>query len=83
MAELADNPRVAELLLLLWDAPDREAGIAIVDLPEPLREESLLSACEGEQLRRCPKSAPRLEKAISQQGETMLTPVYPSPRGVN
>jgi len=25
------DPRIAELLLLLWDAPDREAGIAIVD----------------------------------------------------
>ncbi|MBC7853630.1 MAG: hypothetical protein IAF94_09355 [Pirellulaceae bacterium] len=49
MAELTDDPQVAELLLL-WDAPDREAGIAIVDLPESLRKEELLTACEGARL---------------------------------
>ncbi len=50
MSELAEDPRVAELLLLLWDAPDREAGIAIVDLPDSLRAEDLLTACEGDRL---------------------------------
>lgn len=50
MAELADDPQVAELLLLLWDAPNRETGVAIVDLPVSLRKEELLTACEGAQL---------------------------------
>jgi len=40
----------SDLLLLLWDAPDREAGLAVVELPEHLRDETLLSACEGAHL---------------------------------
>ena len=36
------------LLRLLQDAPDRDAGIAIVDLPEVLRDWRLVTACESE-----------------------------------
>lgn len=50
MASLAEDPRVAELLLSLWTAPDQEAGIAVVDLPEAMRDEVLLTACEGDGL---------------------------------
>ena len=52
MSSLYDDPRVAELLLKLWNAnaADREAGIAVAELPERLRDEVLLVACSGEQL---------------------------------
>jgi hypothetical protein len=47
----ADNdPRTAELLQLLQNAPDHEAGIAVVDLPPGLRDWKLLTACESEGL---------------------------------
>jgi|GEM_PF-2051458 len=39
-----------ELLLLLWNAEDRDAGIAVVDLPKRLRDETLLSACHADGL---------------------------------
>jgi len=47
---LPDNPRVRELLLLLWDAPDRSAGLVVAELPETLRDEALLVACAGAEL---------------------------------
>lgn len=50
MSTLVDDPQARELLLLLWNAPDRDAGIAIVDLPNAMRDEALLSACHGDGL---------------------------------
>lgn len=50
MSTLVDDPQAIELLLLLWNAADREAGVPIIELPEPLRDEALLSACHGDQL---------------------------------
>ena len=42
--DLRDNVRGAELLLRLWNAGDRASGIAVIDLPEPLRDDALLTA---------------------------------------
>jgi hypothetical protein len=50
MSELLHDGNTVDLLTTLWRADDREAGIAIVELPEPLRDESLLSACHGAKL---------------------------------
>jgi hypothetical protein len=43
-------PLVAELLLALWDAPDREAGLAVVELPEALRDEAVITTAAGAKL---------------------------------
>lgn len=45
-ADLLSDRRVVDLLLLLWRAENRDAGIAIVDLPEPFGNEELLTTCE-------------------------------------
>ena len=43
---LLNDKRVGQLLGLLWNAENREAGVAVVEIPELLRSESLLTACE-------------------------------------
>lgn len=43
MAELLRDARTVELLRLLWDLADREAGIAIMELPSHLRDEGLFT----------------------------------------
>jgi hypothetical protein len=44
------GPQSAKLLQLLQDADDQEAGIAVIELPEVLRDSNLLAACEGQGL---------------------------------
>jgi hypothetical protein len=50
MADLLRDPRTLELLRLLWAAPDRNIGVAIVDLPETLRDDGLFTEWIGAKL---------------------------------
>jgi hypothetical protein len=50
LSAVIDNPQARILLKLLWGMSDREAGVAIVDLAEAQRDETILSACHGEGL---------------------------------
>lgn len=47
---LSDNPKVSELMLCLWNVPDREIGLPIAELPEHLQNEALMAACDVDEL---------------------------------
>lgn len=47
---LPDDRRVNQLLLALWDAPKREFGLPVVDLPDEIRTDAVILSCLADQL---------------------------------
>ena len=45
-----DDRLVNQLLLALWDAPKREFGLPVVDLPDEIRTDAVVLSCLADQL---------------------------------